>query len=101
MAIKDNTNGVLSEMDKLIADKLETAALMVESSAKDEFVPVKTGTLKRSITHKVEKRTAVIGSNVEYASHVEMGTTKMTARPYLRPSLEKNWPAIKKLFGAK
>jgi hypothetical protein len=29
-----------------------------------------------------------IGSNVEYAIYVEMGTSRMAARPYLRPALE-------------
>ncbi len=35
------------------------------------------------------KFTVVVGSAVEYASYLEYGTSKMLARPYLRPSLEK------------
>lgn len=72
---------------------------MVERDAKI-FCPVKTGTLKRSITHNfLDEHTAIVGSNVEYAPFVELGTSKMAARPYLRPALHKNLGAIKRLFG--
>jgi phage gpG-like protein len=30
---------------------------------------------------------ADVGSNVEYAAFVELGTDRMAARPYLRPAL--------------
>ena len=29
-----------------------------------------------------------VGTNVEYAPHVELGTVKMNAKPYLRPAIE-------------
>lgn len=29
-----------------------------------------------------------IGTNVEYAPHLELGTVKMNAKPYLRPAIE-------------
>lgn len=35
-----------------------------------------------------ETLVAEIGSNVEYALYVEMGTSRMAARPFLRPALE-------------
>ena len=95
--MKDNTDKVLAEADKRIRERLTIAALMVERTAK-QLCPVRTGTLKRSITHMVEKRRALVGSNVEYAPYVEMGTVKMTARPYLRPALESNMQKIKELF---
>jgi len=100
MSIEDNTDGVLSEVDRRIKAKLTQAVLMVERTAK-QMCPVKTGTLRRSITHKIETRSAVVGSNVEYAPHVEMGTSKMSARPFLRPALETNMEKIKRLFGAR
>lgn len=100
MSIQDNTKGVLSEVDRLIKAKLSIAALMVERTAK-QTCPVRTGTLKRSITHKVEKRSAAIGSNVEYAPFLELGTSKMSPRPFLRPALEANRNKIEQLFGAK
>ena len=68
---------------------LEIIGGMAETYAK-ETVPVDTGRLKNSITHEVEGdgRAVVIGSNVEYAPFVELGTVKMSARPYLRPAVE-------------
>ena len=97
MTLRDHTDKILSEADKRIRARLQTAALLVERTAKQKC-PVRTGTLKRSITHVVEKRTARVGTNVEYAPYVEMGTKHMSARPYLRPALEANKARIKELF---
>lgn len=127
--IKDNTDKVLLEVDRLIKQKLQRACLLVERAAK-KLCPVKTGTLRRSIISnwygatgsrsiswaankkkgikagkteippQVEKR-GLIGSNIEYAPHVEMGTSKMVAQPYLRPALHGNMARIKRIFNAK
>ena len=102
--IKDNTNGVLAEVDRRIEQKLNIAALLVERTAKlPGFCPRKSGTSARSITHKVlpEKRSAIIGSNVEYFPYHELGTSKMAAHASLQRALQANQPKIKKLFGAK
>ena len=55
-----------------------------------ERAPVDTGRLKNSITSAVdpEEQVAYIGTNVEYAPYVELGTSRMAARPYLRPAAE-------------
>jgi len=95
--IMDNTDKVMAEIERKSQEKLETAALMVERTAK-QLAPVETGTLRRSITHKVTKNKAVVGSNVEYAPHIEMGTVKMAAQPFLRPALMANMARIKRLF---
>ena len=99
--IEDRTDDVLREADKLISHNLALAALMVERTAK-KIVAVKTGTLKRSITHEpvVPKREVRIGTNIEYAPFVELGTSKQSAQPYLRPALESNMEKIRKLFEA-
>lgn len=45
------------------------------------------GTLRNSITHQqLDESTEIIGSNVDYAPFVELGTYKMAARPFLRPA---------------
>ena len=84
---------------KLVA--LEACGLAGETFAKQK-VPVDTGNLKNSITHTVDGDTAYIGTNVEYAVYVEMGTGRqamyggnqtlsgMRARPYLKPALTDN-----------
>lgn len=84
--IVDNTGGLLNEINREIHRKLTKSVLVVERKAK-EVCPRKTGTLARSITHDVKKRTGVVGTNIHYAPHVEMGTSKMAAQPYLRPGL--------------
>lgn len=55
-----------------------------ESTGKKRYIG---GTLRNSITHTHDKNTAYIGTNVEYAPYVEMGTKKMAARPYLKPAI--------------
>lgn len=54
-----------------------------------ELCPVDTGRLRNSITHETsESEHAVyIGSNVEYAPYVELGTSRMAARPFLKPAV--------------
>ena len=60
-----------------------------------------TGTLTRSITHEVDKDTARVGTNLKYGKFLETGTSKMAARPYLRPAVNKNKRAIKKILNRK
>ena len=71
--------------------------MFVESEAQ-ENAPVDTGTLRGSITHEVEGRFAVIGTPVEYATHVELGTSRSRAQPYLRPAIEENRDTIKQII---
>lgn len=74
-----------------VAKDLQRRALKVEGAAK-RLCPVDTGRLRSSITnaigHDEQGLVAVIGTNVEYAAFVELGTSKMPAQPYLRPALE-------------
>lgn len=42
------------------------------------------------------KRTVYVGTNVEYAPYVELGTSKQSAKPYLRPAVEQNRRKIEK-----
>ena len=87
----------LGTIEKLTEEQLARAAEiiggMAESHAK-EACPVDTGNLRNSITHATEDsgHTVVIGSNVEYAPYVELGTVKMSPRPYLRPAIENHIP---------
>lgn len=58
--------------------------VLVERRAKG-YAPVKTGTLRRSIAHRVTVSpmvtTATIGTNVPYAKHVEFGRGPIHAKP--------------------
>jgi len=95
---KDNTEKFMKVAGKKVHRGLVRATLLVERDAK-KFCPVRTGTLKRSITHEfLDKNMAIVGSNVEYAPYVELGTSRMAARPFLRPALHKNLKEIKRLL---
>ena len=55
------------------------------------LVPVDTGNLRASIISEPgETGHITIGTNVHYAPHVEFGTVKMGAQPFLRPGILNN-----------
>ncbi len=95
---KDNTEKFFNDVSNDVSANIKKAALLVERDAK-LFVPVDTGTLRRSITHEFpDKHTAIVGTNIEYGEFIELGTSKMPAQPYLRPALAKNIKVIKRLL---
>jgi HK97 gp10 family phage protein len=67
-------------------------------------VPVASGTLQLSITKNVKSSggkvtgTVTAGENVPYANFIEFGTSKMPARPFMRPALNLSREAIKAIF---
>lgn len=95
--LKWHGDKAIKSMDQAVNVALTASALLVEGAAKN-LVPVDTGNLRNSITHEVEKKEAKVGTNVEYAPFVELGTVKMAAQPYLNPALEANKGNIKKIF---
>ena len=66
---KDNSEQVLSAMEKAIKNGLEAIGLTAEVHAK-KITPVDTGRLRNSISHATYKEAAYIGTNVEYAAFV-------------------------------
>ena len=83
--VKDNSKNVLSAYSQARERSLEIIGLTAEKYAK-LTVPVDTGNLKNRITHEVVDDAVYIGSNVEYAPHVEYGTIHQKAQPFLRPA---------------
>lgn len=69
---------------------LTVYALQIVNAAK-RMCPVDTGRLRDSITWELGLMmglpTARIGTNVEYAPYVELGTRYMAAQAFLRPAL--------------
>ena len=47
---------------------------------------------------EVPEGTVVLGTNVEYAAYVEMGTSRSRPYPYLKPAIEGNKDTIKKVI---
>ena len=113
--ITDNSNLIKAQLEAAYARALERIGAEAESIAAG-LCPVDTGNLRNSITHTVKKgeKAAYIGTNVEYAPYVELGTgahytggrdTPWTyrddeggfhrtggqkAQPYLRPAATKH-----------
>lgn len=73
---------------RIVGEEMGTAGrrvgIMVERGAKG-YTPVKTGTLRRSITNQVAVSPMVtrvtVGTNVPYAKYVEFGRGPITASP--------------------
>lgn len=125
MSVKftDNSAIFLRELEAAKRKALETIGQKVEGYAK-KLCPVGTpestgikgyrgGTLRNSITHRTEKDVVAVGSNVEYAPYVELGTgphftpppeweqfttergsgvgkAYVKPRPYIRPAIEEH-----------
>ncbi len=68
-------------------------------------VPVQTGALQASIKKSVEATSkgflGRIWTSLNYAGYVEFGTSRMQARPFMRPAIALSQQAIKQLFGKK
>ena len=87
VVIESHVDEVLSELNSKIPVIFEALAIEAEGNAVDEITRMKavdTGRLRGSISHATDAEAAYIGTNVEYAPYVELGTKRMAARPFLR-----------------
>lgn len=84
---RDNTGQVADGIDSAIGAALEEIGLLAENYAARKC-PVDTGNLRGSITHEVDAgdNAVYIGTNVEYAPYVELGTSRQRAQPFLVPA---------------
>ena len=90
--ITSNVGQVKAELERRIPIVLEALGIQAETNAVDEITSlgaVDTGRLRASITHQVDESddSVIIGSPVEYAPYVELGTYKMDSRPFLRNAI--------------
>lgn len=121
--INDNSGDVIKTLNDVLPPALEKCALVAEGYAV-KLCPVDTGRLRNSITHATdmyygksnyadsegntysdakarvapEKGTAYIGTNVEYAPYVEMGTVHTTAQPFLKPAVANHIDQYKQIL---
>lgn len=111
--INDHTDDFTDEFYAAVFRGLEKIGITAEAYAKLACA-VDTGRLRNSITHAIgtdrgketytdnhgraynggaakaapEDNTVYIGTNVEYAAYVEMGTSRTKAQPFLQPAIE-------------
>jgi len=93
--VQKNLNNFEQELKKSLERSVLISAIKVETDAK-KLAPVDTGRLRSSITHDWKGTTARVGTDVNYAPYIELGTYKQKAQPYLYPALQMNMNFIKK-----
>lgn len=88
-------NEVLQQINEQAKKAMEESCNMIEADAKLDC-PVKTGALRRSITHEVTQNgniiTGAVGSDVEYAPFVE------NKKHFFEEAIDKNQGAIIQKF---
>ena len=96
---KDNSKEVSGNIKAALLRGLETCGLVAEGYAK-KLAPVDTGNLRNSITHNVdeEEPAAYIGTNVEYAPYVCLGTMHTKAQPFLKPAVVEHANEYRKII---
>ena len=127
---KDNTDEFLSALEKAIENGLTAIGMTAEGHAKrkiTDYPAVDTGRYRNSITFAISgekpqnstykddigntyeysgtapddtEPAVYIGTNVEYAPHVELGTSKMSPRPSLKPAATEYTDEYEKLMEA-
>ena len=100
VTLTSNKDEILEALGEQLGQAMIAIGMAAESNAKTEITKavydtpekgyVRTGRLRNSITYAVDTNepAVYIGSNVEYAPYVELGTSKMRARPFLKPAAE-------------
>ena len=121
MEIESHIDVVLDKCNGKVLKALEEIALTAEGYAVKKC-PVDTGRLRNSITHEVDEKKylAIIGTNVDYASWVELGCANPDAshnrdefpapnkegskthghnpQPFLRPAISEHQGVYKALL---
>ena len=97
--IHDNSKEISENIKSALLRGLEKCGLTAERFAK-KLAPYDTGNLRNSITHKVDDRepAVYIGTNVEYAPYVCLGTIHMNAQPFLKPAVNDHKDEYRKIL---
>lgn len=96
--LQDNAEYVASAIDRALAEAIDEIGQQMVQRAR-ELCPVDTGRLRNSITYRLggggfsfpgmgasAGKEVTVGSEVEYAAYVELGTSRTRAQPFLRPA---------------
>lgn len=106
---KDNAGIFLNALPHQVERALNAVGLKAESYAKVELSKpkphkngevrpnVKSGRLRNSISHTAQNNTVYIGTSVEYARYVELGTSRSPAYPYLKPAATQHGDEYKEI----
>lgn len=127
---RDNSDLIVDALEKAINNGLTAIGMTAEGHAKrkiTDYPAVDTGRLRNSITFAIsgekankttytdnskgvynysgtapddKEKSVYIGTNVEYAKHVELGTSRMAARPFLKPAATEHSEEYKRIMEA-
>lgn len=91
MALKSRLSQIAAALPQAADKAAERIAQVVEERAKDG-VPVDTGALRTSIetfgAGGSGERIVSAGQSLDYAPHVEYGTSRQAAQPFMTPASE-------------
>lgn len=95
--IRRNLQAKKDRIEQTVQMGVEAGVMMLQTSAQNK-VPVKTGNLKRNIQRKVEetgpgkvKGTVYVDlDGAPYGVHIEHGTGRMSAQPFMRPAFDQD-----------
>ena len=100
---ENNAEQIAKAIKTALAAALEEVGLAAEGFAKKKLTEnhsVDTGRLRNSVTHAIDmgEEAVYIGTNVEYAPYVELGTSRSKEKPYLRPAAQDHETEYRKIF---
>ena len=95
---KDNTDEVLSALEKAKKRGLEAIGLAAEGHAKKYETAVDTGRLRNSISHATDDEATYIGTNVEYAPYIELGARRKDGLHFLQKAASNHTDEYKRLM---
>lgn len=104
-----NADQVIAAKDEAVTKALIVIGLEAEKHAKEEVTRkvydtppsptyVRTGRLRNSIANEHDDTSVYVGTNVEYAPYVELGTSKMKARPFIGPAISEHISEYEEIF---
>ena len=109
----DNTDEILRLKNAAVLKAMQVISVKAEANAKMEITRKvydvkqtpeqekrykRTGRLRNSITGAYDGNSAQVGTNVEYGPDVELGTSKMKERPFIKPAMAEHIDEYKEIF---
>ena len=92
----NNSPAVKALIEQHMEEIVKEATFAVEARAKMK-APVDTGALRNSIQSSfVTPRLGVVSTNIEYAAHIEFGTARTAAQPFMRNAVRAVRPLLRK-----
>ena len=106
----DYSDEILMLKNEAVLNAMEAISIKAEANAKKEITNKvydspesksgykRTGRLRNSITGEYDGNSAQVGTNVEYGPYVELGTSKMKERPFIKPAIANHIDEYKEIL---